>query len=182
MNHGPDEKIKAFPPGFRMIAGDSLRRNYSIPGADPSLPDPEKSLWGILGQTKQVDLAQRAIGYNCLNYAKNPEGSLFRHAMPNKAYLDENCANGLRLELMFPSCWNGNDLDSKNHKDHVAYSDLVINGNCPEGFPVRLPGLFYETIWETDAFKGQPGQFVISNGDVDGKLLVFDPVAVVELL
>jgi hypothetical protein len=152
-----------------MIAGDSTRRNYSIAGLDFTKPDPEKSLWAMLGQTTQADLAQRALGFNCLDYNKAPEGSLYRHYMPDKDYLDANCKNGVRLELMFPSCWDGHNLDSANHRSHVAYPDLVINGNCPPEFPVRLPGLFFETIWETDTFAGVPGQFVLSNGDIQGK-------------
>lgn len=151
-----------------MIAGDSLRRNYSIDGLDVSKPDPEKSIWSLIGQTTQVDLQQRALGFNCLDYSKDPEGSFYRHYMPDKDYLDANCANGLRMEIAFPSCWNGKDLDSKNHRSHVAYPDLVNMGDCPADFPVRLPTIFYETIWETDVFRNSPGEFVISNGDVQG--------------
>lgn len=166
----PGAGVKAFPPGFRMIAGDSLRRNYSVAGLDVKQQDPEKSLWVALGQTTQVDLEQRAVGFNCLNYGRNPEGSLYRHYLPDKGYLDANCADGVRIELMFPSCWNSKDLDSPNHRDHVGYPDLVMNGRCPPGFPVKLPGLFYETIWATNAFVGKAGQFVLSNGDINGTL------------
>jgi hypothetical protein len=168
--------ITAFPSGFRMIAGSALRRNYTITGTGTSAAitnafaaDPGKSEWAALGQTTQSDLAQRAIGFNCLNYAIAPEGSLYRHYLPEKSYLDSNCADGIRLELMFPSCWNGKDTDSTDHKSHMAYPDLVINGNCPDGFPVTTPGLFYETIWATNAFKGVSGEFVIANGDVQGE-------------
>lgn len=163
-----DQQVKAFPKNFRMIAGDTTRRNYSTALGDVNKPDPEKSAWAMLGQTNQADLQARALGFNCLNYAKAPEGSLYRHFLPDKAYLDANCVNGVRFELMFPSCWNGNDTDSANHRDHVAYPDLVMTGNCPDGYPVRLISLFYETIWDTYAFKGRDGQFVISNGDVSG--------------
>ena len=151
-----------------MIAGDATRRNYSVGGMGPYEADPEKSLWKALGQTNQHDLAQRAIGFNCLNYAKAPEGTLYRHYLPPKAYLDEHCADGVRFELMFPSCWNGKDITSANFKDHVAYPDLVMTGTCPDGFDVKLPGLMYETIWATNEFVGVPGEFVISHGDVQG--------------
>ncbi|KAM7221127.1 protein of unknown function (DUF1996) domain containing protein [Rhypophila decipiens] len=162
----PNGKITAFPRDFRMIAGDSLRRNYSV--GDPKAVDPEKSLWASLGQTSQLDLEQRALGFNCLNYKKDPEGSLFRHYLPDKEYLDANCHDGIRIEIMFPSCWNGKDVDSPDHKSHVAYPDLTMDGFCPKGFETRLPGLFYETIWQTNAFAGTPGRFVLSNGDVHG--------------
>jgi hypothetical protein len=151
-----------------MIAGDSTRRSYSVAGLSYLEADPDKSLWGQLGQINQKDLEQRALGFNCLNYNRAPEGSLARHYLPDKAYLDANCPDGVRFEISFPSCWNGKDTDSADHKSHVAYPDLVLNGNCPEGFDVKLPGLFYETIWDTYAFNGMPGEFVISNGDVQG--------------
>ncbi|KAB5563100.1 hypothetical protein GE09DRAFT_1056820 [Coniochaeta sp. 2T2.1] len=168
LNANPGETIKAFPPGFQMISGTSTRRTYDIAGADFRADDPEKSFWAQLNQTSQYDLAQRALGFNCMNYNKHPEGTLYRHYIPDKDYLDANCADGLRMEIMFPSCWNGKDLDSPDHKSHVAFPDLVMTGNCPEDFPVRLPGLLYETIWATNAFAGKPGKFVLSNGDEQG--------------
>jgi Domain of unknown function (DUF1996) len=169
--NNPNGKITAFPEGFRMIAGDSLRRNYSISGQEYTQPDPPQSLWASLGQISQVDLAQRALGFNCLNYQKAPEGSLYRHYLPEKSYLDANCADGVRFEIMFPSCWDGKNLDSPNHRDHVAYPDNVMTGGCPAGFDVKLPSLFYETIWATNAFNGQAGEFVIANGDTQGTSL-----------
>ena len=158
------EHIKAFPTGFQMIAGDTRQRNFTWP-----VPDPPTSSW-TGDQVSQPALRQKALGFNCLNYAKAPEGALMRHFMPNQSFLDANCAQGVRLELMFPSCWNGKDLDSPDHKSHVAYPDLVKTGTCPDGFGTRLPSLMYETIWNTYAFKGQAGQFVFANGDTTGML------------
>ncbi|KAK5993727.1 hypothetical protein PT974_07164 [Cladobotryum mycophilum] len=142
---------------------------YYLLYGDPSKPDPEKSIWAALKQTNQDDLAQRAVGFNCLNYAKPPEGTLYRHYMPDKNYLDANCKDGLRFEIMFPSCWKGgNAVDSSNHKDHVAFPDLVMTGNCPADYPVRLPSLLYEVIWNTAAFQNRNGRFVLANGDTTG--------------
>ncbi|KAF2179811.1 hypothetical protein K469DRAFT_296481 [Zopfia rhizophila CBS 207.26] len=156
------EDIKAFPAGFQMLAGDTRLRNFS-----GTVPDPPKSLWGKEDKT-QYALGQKAIGFNCLNYKKDPEASMYRHFMPDKAYLDANCDDGIRAEIFFPSCWNGEDLDSKDHRSHLAYPDLVNDGVCPEGFKTRVPSLFFETIWNTAAFKGVPGQFVWANGDPSG--------------
>lgn len=155
------ETIEAFPDGFQMVAGDNRLRNFT-----GTVPDPEKSLWKAEDKT-QLALGQKAIGMNCLNYAKTPEPSMYRHFLPDKAYLDANCANGIRAEIFFPSCWNGK-LDSDNHKDHVAYPDLVNVGKCPKGFEKRIPSLFFETIWNTNAFKGVDGTFVFANGDPTG--------------
>jgi len=156
------DNLKAFPEGFQMLAGDSRLRNFTGP-----VPDPPTSSWGAEDMT-QFALGQKSLGFNCLNYAKAPEGSRYRHSMPDKAYMDANCADGIRAEIFFPSCWNGKDTDSPDHRSHVAYPNLIDGGKCPEGFDVRLPSLFYETIWNTNAFKGQAGQFVWSNGDPTG--------------
>ncbi|KAH0566205.1 hypothetical protein GP486_000403 [Trichoglossum hirsutum] len=156
------KNIKAFPPGFQMIAGDSRQRNFTWP-----IPDPEKSFWSG-DAVSQKALSQKALGFNCLNYSRDPEPSLFRHFLPDKSYLDGNCRDGIRLELMFPSCWNGRDTDTSNHKSHVAYPSLVMTGDCPVGFSTQLPGLYYETIWNTYAFKDRAGKFVLSNGDPTG--------------
>ncbi|KAI0380846.1 hypothetical protein F5Y04DRAFT_92880 [Hypomontagnella monticulosa] len=161
------DNVKAFPPGFQMVAGSNYRRDYTV--GDPKSPDPPQSNWAALKQTGQEDLEQRAIGFNCLDYKKAPEGSLFRHYLPDKTFLDGNCPDGLRIELMFPSCWNG-ETNAADHKSHVAYPSLVGNGDCPDTHQKRLVTLFYETIWNTNAeqFQGRNGQFVVSNGDPTG--------------
>lgn len=173
MNHGryyqlEGNNVTGFPAEFRMIAGNNDRRDYTA--GNPSEPDPPKSFWAGMGQTTQHYLTQRAVGFNCLNYNKAPEGTLYRHFMPDKAYLDANCDHGLRSEIMFPSCWKGGDMvDSENHKDHVAYPDLVMTGTCPKEFPVRLPGLMYEVIWNVMKFRNRQGRFVFANGDATGE-------------
>ncbi|KAI1329065.1 hypothetical protein F5Y16DRAFT_367307 [Xylariaceae sp. FL0255] len=161
------DNVTAFPDGFQMIAGNNFRRNFTV--GNPYVPDPPQSSWAALKQTSQSDLQQRATGFNCLDYSAAAEPSLYRHYLPNKTFTDANCPDGLRFELMFPSCWNG-ETTSPDHSSHVAYPDLVGNGNCPDGYPLRLVTLFFETIWDTaDAsFQGKSGSWVISNGDSTG--------------
>lgn len=156
------DDIKAFPEGFQMLAGDTNLRNFTGP-----VPDLPTSSWGAEDMT-QTALAQKSLGFNCLNYGRAAEGSRYRHFLPDKEFMDANCANGIRAEIFFPSCWNGKDLTSDDHKSHVAYPSLIDGGSCPEGFETRLPSLFYETIWNTYAFKDVSGQFVWSNGDPTG--------------
>ncbi|KAI9722984.1 MAG: hypothetical protein M1812_001433 [Candelaria pacifica] len=157
------QNVKAFPDGFTMIAGDTNLRNFSWP-----VPDPPKSEWSG-DQVSQLALSQKALGFNCLDYKKTPEPSLYRHFLPDYDYTIANCPDGIRFELMFPSCWNGKDTDSKNHKSHMAYPSTVNDGECPKGFETRLVSLFYETIWDTHSFAGKSGgQFVLGNGDPTG--------------
>ncbi|KAF2859727.1 hypothetical protein K470DRAFT_277476 [Piedraia hortae CBS 480.64] len=153
--------VTAFPEGFQMIAGDKNARSF-----DGQFPDEPLSYWPS-DPSDQKFLQQRALGFNCLDYSKAPEASLYRHKMPTKEYMDANCPDGLRIELAFPSCGNG-EKDSDDHRSHVRYPSLVKTGNCPDGFNVHYPFLFYETIWNTHAFAGMEGQFVLSNGDPTG--------------
>ncbi|KAF2220746.1 WSC domain-containing protein [Elsinoe ampelina] len=162
-NYDGSGKITAFPDGFQMLAGDMNLRNFS------NLPVPDKPTYQWTPEeSTQPALRQKAIGFNCMNYNRAPEPTLYRHFMPEKSYLDANCADGIRLELMFPSCWNGKDLDAPDHKSHVAYPSFVMTGKCPPGYDVKLPSLLYETIWNTYAFKGIDGQFMFSYGDPTG--------------
>ncbi|KAE8354231.1 hypothetical protein BDV28DRAFT_164400 [Aspergillus coremiiformis] len=154
--------VTAFPENFQMIAGDTYKRDFKWP-----IPDPPTSEWSG-EETSQAALRQKALGFNCLNYNQAAEPSLGRHFLPNKTYLDEHCTDGVRFEIMFPSCWNGKDVDSHDHKSHVAYPSTVMDGTCPEGYDTRIVSLFYETIWDTYAFKNKKGTFVVSNGDPTG--------------
>ena len=168
---GKTQKIEAFPTGFQMISGHNFQRNSSLPTPqDPNVhfqaPLADMGPWPM---ESQASLAQRALGFNCMNYFQGvtPEPTLARHSFPDKSFLDAHCSDGLRLELMFPSCWNGQN-DSPDHKSHVAFPDSVMSGNCPEGYDRRLPSLMYETIVATDHFKGKNGKFVLANGDPTG--------------
>jgi hypothetical protein len=155
------KNIQPFPEGFQVVAGTPSLRNFSGP-----FPDAELSSWPTV-PNDQFFLQQRAIGFNCLNYARDPEPSLYRHTLPTKEYMDANCKDGLRLEFAFPSCGNGK-ATSDDNRSHMKYPSLVKEGNCPEGYDVHYPFLFYETIFDTGKFAGVDGQFVLSPGDPVG--------------
>ncbi|KAI9654820.1 MAG: hypothetical protein M1821_005814 [Bathelium mastoideum] len=158
----PGQNMTAFPDGFRMLSGNPMRRTFDYP-----IPDPPRPWTGR--DVTQDALAQKALGFNCLGGAE-AEASLYRHFLPSKGYLETNCPAGLRIEVMFPSCWNGKDLDPPDHKSHVQFLDQVIAGECPdpENFPVRLPGLFYESTFNVSAYKDYEGQYMISTADPTG--------------
>ena len=155
----------AAPNGLKVISGDTNLRDFTLPVPDPPMP------WSGDDDTEAA-LRQKALGFNCLNYNKTPEPSLYRHFLPSKAYIDENCPDGIRLELLFPQCWNGKDLDSKDHKDHMRFPTSGINGgSCPPGWDVPISQIFFETYYDPSPFKGKDGEFVLSNGDPTGTLL-----------
>jgi Domain of unknown function (DUF1996) len=42
----------------------------------------------------------------------------------------------LRLHIRFPECWDGRNLDSTDHKSHMAYA---LRGRCPSTHPIEVP-------------------------------------------
>lgn len=69
--------------------------------------------------------------------------------------------------MFFPSCWDGVNLDSADHKSHMAYPIQNYNsGDCPASHPVHLVSLFYEMLVSVDQFPYTgAGTWVLANGD-----------------
>jgi hypothetical protein len=55
------------------------------------------------------------------------------------------------LVIRFPNCWNGKDLDSADHKSHMAYG---LRGGCPAAYPVRVPRLSLNVHYELPSTTG----------------------------
>jgi hypothetical protein len=131
--------LLAFPPGFRMVAGNPFLRSFN-----------------------SSSLEAAAITYNCLG-TNNPQTNGF----PNY-----NCPGGLRTQVFFPSCWDGVNLDSADHKSHMAYPSQTDSGHCPPTHPKRFISLFYEIVWNTPDFAnkwyGNKQPFVWAMGDDTG--------------
>lgn len=54
-------------------------------------------------------------------------------------------------------CWDGQNLDTPDHKSHVAYSGTGATGGgpCPASHPVKLPQVMYEIMWDVSQFRDQ---------------------------
>jgi hypothetical protein len=63
------------------------------------------------------------------------------------------CPRGRNLELTvrFQDCWDGVNIDSADHRSHVAYSR---NGSCPPDHPVALPMINARFQWAVRGGKG----------------------------
>ncbi|MGW1379247.1 DUF1996 domain-containing protein [Streptomyces sp. NPDC002446] len=82
------------------------------------------------------------------------------------------CPNGSQVvrTFAFQNCWNGRDIDSANHRDHVTFSDQ--NGNCPNGF-TQIPQLVQRITYDVpqgnsfavDSFPEQLHKPVTDHGD-----------------
>jgi hypothetical protein len=72
----------------------------------------------------------------------------------------------LRLNVTFGDCWDGQHLDTPDHKSHVAYSKFSKSADgwvCPSDHPVQLPILRLHVRYPID---GGP-DIRLSPGDVD---------------
>ncbi|KAI9101737.1 hypothetical protein DFS34DRAFT_428315 [Phlyctochytrium arcticum] len=176
-------KITPYPPGFRMVAGNAafraLRGNNpkGAPGFPPpnprknggpsapktSVQDPQSKKYGNL-PLDEVVKSQWGLGFTCLTKSGPQEGATARNYIPQGM----KCDAGLRLEVTFPSCWNGKDIDSPDHQSHLRYPSNVDDGECPPGFQTRLPTMFFETIWDINPIANSKGRLVLSNGDATG--------------
>ncbi|MFF3465210.1 DUF1996 domain-containing protein [Streptomyces sp. NPDC001984] len=54
----------------------------------------------------------------------------------------------------FQSCWDGRNIDSANHRTHVAFA--AADGSCPQGFEA-IPQLVQRIVYDVDAPSLQDG-------------------------
>jgi hypothetical protein len=66
----------------------------------------------------------------------------------------------LQLHVTFPDCWDGVNLDSVDHKSHMAYSSA---GVCPDAYPVAMPQITMNFAYPTT---GGPTVTLASGGQL----------------
>lgn len=120
--HVPAETIQPPPPGLRMIAGDAMAR-----------------------QAQGVHVAK----FRCESWKAN--GRWFSPGDP----LDHvnhlpRCDVGdlLEIRIVFPQCWDGKNLSSRDLQSHMAYPrpariPHVGTGSCPASHPIAIPEISY---------------------------------------
>ncbi|KHO01249.1 uncharacterized protein MAM_00250 [Metarhizium album ARSEF 1941] len=101
---------------------------------------------------------QRAISHVCLgaNGGDTP-------------YLPARQCDRMRAETFFPSCWDGKNLDSRDHKSHMAFPAIgdYNTGVCPQSHPVAVLSVFFEFFYNTGAVKDF-NRWVWAMGDPTG--------------
>jgi hypothetical protein len=68
----------------------------------------------------------------------------------------------LGVRIAFPDCWDGEHLDSDDHRGHVTRSHA---GRCPVGHPVPIPQLVFEVHYP---ITGNPAAVELASGGVHG--------------
>ncbi|KIW78442.1 hypothetical protein Z517_08278 [Fonsecaea pedrosoi CBS 271.37] len=141
---GNSSNTVPFPPGFKMITGDTRQRSYDNT---------------TLTYMDTRPVADR-VSFRCINEAND---------IPEEHYMfRSDCVNGMRAQINFQSCWDGVNLYLENSA-HVAYLSGIDYGVCPPSHPVPIPGLFFEVLYWTNAVdQSGGGKFVFSNGDDTG--------------
>jgi hypothetical protein len=76
--------------------------------------------------------------------------------IPNKGTVPTSCRVGdaVRLVIIFPQCWDGRNLDSPDHKSHMAYPvyrNAPQRSTCPPTHPVTLPEITEHFDWPVTA-------------------------------
>ncbi len=104
--------VRAFPPGLRIVAGDS----HAV------APQPLGVTYWDCGLVKTTLYGPRD--------RLAPDASSNIPACPPQTTL--------QLHVNFPNCWNGRQLDSADHQSHMAYS---VAGRCPPSHPIALPAI-----------------------------------------
>ncbi|KAI1424297.1 hypothetical protein F5Y12DRAFT_715442 [Xylaria sp. FL1777] len=128
----PSGKVTAFKKGFRMLAGNAANT------------DPNK--------TPKANICHRCW----TSYTDNPfvGGAPCTGSDTVDIPKSKSCKM-IRQTIIFPTCWDGKNLDSPDHQSHVAYSSgsgATGGGACPSTHPVKLPQIMYELMWDVHEF------------------------------
>lgn len=66
-----------------------------------------------------------------------------------------SCGSGrLTATVRFPYCWDGQNLDSADHRSHMAYGTNNTWGSCPASHPVHLPEITELFHWNNASGSG----------------------------
>ena len=121
--------------------------------------------------TREQAKRYRQLTYTCMLN----EGTRNRETFD---FPKEPCPHGIMVNTYYPTCWDGKNLDSPNHMDHVAYpahGTFESGGPCPDTHPVKVPQILLETVWDTKQFNNKADwpadgsqPFMWSNGESTG--------------
>lgn len=127
----------------RLVAPRFVTAYYLADGARGRIQPFPAGLKVIAGNSKAITAQSTTIlGWKCAN-----------QVMGVLSATPTICPRGVDnvLVIRFPDCWNGRDLDSADHKSHLADR---TRGVCPAGYPVALPRLSLNTHYRLTTLDG----------------------------
>jgi hypothetical protein len=74
----------------------------------------------------------------------------------------------LEIRIVFPQCWDGQNLSSTDNRSHMAYPQEAMppitgTGACPETHPVAIPEVSYNFAVYVTAETGSPSTWRFSS-------------------
>jgi hypothetical protein len=122
------------------IAPVSVNAYYRTGGKDAaSIQAPPAGLKIVAGNAKATGpQAGRVASFQC--------GQTMINSSTSVPMCPDANLHSLHLRVRFPDCWNGRDLDSTDHKSHMAYS---VRGICPTDYPVAIAQLTLNVRYPT---------------------------------
>jgi len=110
------------------------KSGYNIPNVSSRISLIPSGLRMVAGDPKATSANHDSAGsWGCTNVYRGH----------NPAIIDCDIGDSIQLDVNFPQCWNGRDLDSPDHRSHMAYPD----GQCPATHPVILPEISLHIRW-----------------------------------
>lgn len=128
----------------------------AVLGACADLPNGLKFIFGADMKAMTggpADLNSRdhwAMGFDCVK--TDGTGESYTGIAPTIAAIvaTGKCPLGawLRVYGTAPSCWNGKDIDTADHRSHLIYAPQSI---CPGDHPYKIPEIAIQAFFKTDA-------------------------------
>jgi hypothetical protein len=174
------------PQGLDKLAPCKLKDQAPDPGDGGQLPgeNPDNELEGNDGQIIEPASAELTFRGNpagkvvampkflrilygdakeSQNGPKNAKDSWTCAGFENRVLMDKYpvCPNGAAVKRIhdFPSCWDGKNIDSTNHRDHIVFPDRNT-GQCAKGFKA-VPQLRVTLTYNIPQDVQQKGQYKV---------------------
>jgi Domain of unknown function (DUF1996) len=101
------------------------------------MPNGLRMIAGDARATSAPNASHGIFRYHC----ERPDFSGYGYGL---AVPDCEPGDAVSVELWFPQCWDGRNLDAPDHKSHMAYP---TNNVCPASHPVTLPQITFNISW-----------------------------------
>ena len=125
---------------------------------------------GTGGPTDTTSIDYWKMGFDCVT--TDGQGTSYtgvKHTIADIAATGQ-CPVGawLRAYLTFPDCWDGKNLDTADHRSHMAYATgALLQGElaCPADHPYKIPEIAIQAFFTTDA-NFQAGKWHLSSDEM----------------
>jgi hypothetical protein len=158
-----DAPIEVFPENFRMLVG----------GASATLQNPNKD-WLSFQCNNYIPKGDVTGTWNLTSwfaYLPNMDCTLIKMAMSFPSKLGGLVPLRLSRRLSFRTdksaadCWDGVNVDSANHRDHVSYA-IGEGWRCPPSHPKQIPQIVLEYEFYAEGYNWE--DISLSSGSMSG--------------